>query len=164
MNATSRIPRPRVAEKRNLRPSKKGPTVTGSDLEDSHALQRAIDFANRRLQGHRRISDAHIAQFAALLGGAKHPQQWMDYRNGRRRIPARDKVIAALFLQKLPENIFASWEKAILPVLMQVIAFSAQMAVSHGGLESLGKLLQEIATAPAEQRDVMLAKIGELLK
>jgi len=163
MNATSRNPRPEVVEKKNLRPSKTGPTVTGTDLKDSRNLQRAIDFANRRLQGHQRISDANIAEFAAPLGGAKHPQQWMDYRNGKRRIPARDKVIFGLFLQKLPEQIFSTWEKPILPVLLQVVAFATQMAVSHAGLESLGKLLQEIASAPAEQRDVMLVKIRELL-
>jgi hypothetical protein len=149
-------------EKKTIR-SKTAPTVTGTDLEDSRDLQRAIDFANRRLQGHRRVSDADVAAFAAPLGGAKHPQQWMDYRNGKRRIPARDKLIAALFLQKSPEMVFSTWEKPILPMLLQVIAFGAQMAVSHGGLESLGKLLQEIAGAHVEQRDVILLKIKDLL-
>jgi len=50
-----------------------------------------------------------------------------------------------------------------LPILLQVIAFAAQLAVSHVGQESIGKLLQEIAGAPDEQRDAMLRAIRELV-
>lgn len=164
MTATSRSPRPRVVDKKIVRPRKKGPTVTGAALADSIAFQRAIDFANRGREGHERISDNDLAEYARPFGGAKNGQQWMDYRNGRRSIPPRDKLIGALFLQKSPENLFPSWEKPILPMLLQTIAFAAQMAVSHDGQESLGKLLQEIAGAPAEQRDMMLRKIKEMLE
>jgi hypothetical protein len=163
MNATSRNPRPHVVDKKIVRPGKKGPTVKGNRLQDNVALQRALTVANHGREGHDRISDNDLAQYARPLGGAKNGQQWMDYRNGNRRIPPRDKLIAALFLHKAPEEVFPSWEKPILPMLMQVIAFAAQLAISHDGQESLGKLLQGIAGEGAEHREALLRKIRDLL-
>jgi hypothetical protein len=150
-------------DKKTTRPGKKGPTVTGADLVDCLAFQRAIDIANRGRQGHDRISDSDFATFAKPLGGAKHGQQWMYYRNGKRSIPQRDKLIGALFLQKMPESLFPSWEKPIVPMLLQVISFAAQMTVSRNGQECLGKLLQEIAGAPEPQRDALLQAIREMM-
>lgn len=163
MTAISRSPRPRVVDRKTPRPRKKGPTVTGKDLADSIAFQRAIDVANRGREGHDRISDNDFARYARPFGGAKHGQQWMDYRNGKRHMPPRDKLIGALFLEKTPESVFPSWERAILPMLLQVLAFAEQMSVSHDAQVNLGALLQEIAGAPPARREVVLTKIRQML-
>lgn len=164
MNAISRSPRPRVAEKKAARSLKKGLKLSELDLQDSADLKRAVDLANRGRTGRKKISDVTLAKYAGSLGGARHPQLWADYRKGRRHIPPRDKMLGAMCLRQMPEEVFSSWERAILPMLLQALTFAAQMAVSTEGQEALGELVRDLARALPEHRSTILQQLRTMLE
>lgn len=163
MNAISRTPRPRVVDKKSVRTPKKGLTLTELDLQDCADLKRAVDLKNRGRSGREKITDVTLAKYAGAHGGSRHPQAWADYRKGKRHIPQRDKMLGSLCLRKLPEDVFTSWERAILPLLMQVVAFATQMSVSAAGQETLGELIRDLARALPEQRKAILQELRAVL-
>lgn len=135
--------------------SKKSP----ASKRDAKDLDRAISAYNDCVTGNQIISNTDLALFAATLGGASHRQVWCDYRNGKRRILARDKVIVAIRLDTRPERIFHSWRGFTRwPLLIDALE-----GVSDTREQLLfGELLSEFATVTREQRRVVIEKLRAL--
>lgn len=195
MNATSRSPRRKVVDRKPSRgqaspappppPPPRGGVrnLSPADRADAAALSRAIDEANAALPEEERenqrtrIGPAKLARFAESFGGSAHAAQWSYYKNAHLRMPVVDKLIAALYFRKRPQDLFA-WQFAELtsmPPLKSAddvpLALLQQMVISaaHASLKSPGQqallsdLLKSFLIAAPHQREAIVKSAQEII-
>lgn len=158
MNALSRSLRPRIAVRKKTVRAKARPRVGEGDLRDSMALNAAINIRNAGRRGRMRMSNVDLAKFASPLGGSKYGQVWGDYRKGYRHIPARDKLIAALYLERDPGSIFPSFREFSLWDMLRLVLQHASAAEQS----LFSELVGQFATVTSAQREAMLARLKNL--
>jgi hypothetical protein len=168
MNATSRIPRLKVVErKKSSRQKSRDPSSSAkkrplTDLEqrDADGLNRVIaDYNNRLgLEGRAKIGAAQLARMSAALGGSSFATQWTAYLNSRRAIPWVDKLIVSLkFPEYSPCDIFPS----LIPFaeVMRRPARPSEVPVQRGALE---ELLDMILAANDTERAQILIHVRKM--
>lgn len=154
MNSSSRATRRKTAI--NERASKMRLPVSTQDGCDAADLDRFINAWNAKQERRDQLSNSDMGNFAAQYGGAQHGQVWSDYRKGKRRIPARDKVIIAICLNTRPERIFRSWPK------FNRWALLIDALGDHSSAEGLllfAELVALFAAVTDEQRKLVVEKL-----
>lgn len=160
MNETSRGARPvRVADQQSGSGRKKKARINKTDKRASAQLDLAVDVLNAGREGRERISNTDLGKFAETLGGIRHEQTWGEYRNGNRRIPARDKLIFALYREKPPGRVFTCFTGFTLwNVFIEVL----ENADPHEQA-LLGELLEQFSMVTVAQRQEMIARLRKLI-
>lgn len=125
------------------------------DLRDSLAMEKALNLKNAGLNGHAKISNYDLGRYAEPLGGAKHNTAWGFYRNGKRHIPARDKLILALYLEEEPGAIFPSFREFTSWDILRLVLQRASAAEQR----LFSELVGQFAGMTAAQREALLAKL-----
>jgi hypothetical protein len=132
--------------------------MTEMDRLDAQSFGKAINMENAGKEGRERISDMDFARFCAPRGGCKHGHIWGYYRLGKRRIPARDKLLAALFLEHDPGDVFPSLKEFPMWDLLRTVIKRYSTAENLLFSEMLGL----IVTIPEDERRPILRQLKEL--
>lgn len=161
MNSRSRGPRQKNAGSKNERGPKMRLPVTEQPDTDAIDLDNFINARNKGKTKRDQLSNIDIGRLAGEYGGARHGQVWSDYRTGKRRIPARDKVLAAFIFDTRPERIFRSWPRKFKHWSSLIEALG-----DHSGADTLlllAELIALFANVTDEQRAVTARRLRQFL-